>query len=70
MLYELHVGTFTQEGTYAAAGRHLKDLKDLGITALQFMPLAAFPGVVGGYLAGRAQFLLATLLGLPERVQL
>ena len=44
VLYELHVGTFTFEGTYEAAGRKLPDLVALGITAIELMPLAAFPG--------------------------
>ncbi len=42
--YELHVGTFTPAGTYAAAIGKLDYLRDLGITAIQLMPLAEFPG--------------------------
>ncbi|APR75498.1 Malto-oligosyltrehalose trehalohydrolase [Minicystis rosea] len=42
--YELHVGTFTQEGTFDAAITRLDDLRDLGITAVEIMPVAAFPG--------------------------
>ena len=42
--YELHVGTFTAEGTFEAAIAHLDDLKDLGITAIELMPVAQFPG--------------------------
>ena len=44
VIYELHVGTFTFEGTYEAAGRRLRDLVALGITAIELMPIAAFPG--------------------------
>ena len=44
VIYELHVGTFTFEGTYEAAGRKLHELVALGITAIELMPLAAFPG--------------------------
>ena len=44
VLYELHIGTFTREGTFIAARERLKDLKLLGVTGLQIMPLAAFPG--------------------------
>jgi len=44
ILYELHVGTFTQEGTFEAVLSHLDELKDLGITALELMPVAQFPG--------------------------
>jgi maltooligosyltrehalose trehalohydrolase len=43
-IYELHVGTFTFEGTYDAAGHKLRDLVALGVTAVELMPLAAFPG--------------------------
>lgn len=42
--YELHVGTFTPEGTYAAAERKLEYLSDMGITAIELMPLSSFPG--------------------------
>lgn len=42
--YELHVGTFTPEGTFDAAAARLGDLADLGITAVEIMPVAAFPG--------------------------
>ncbi len=44
VVYELHIGTFTQEGTFTAARERLADLKLLGVTALQIMPLAAFAG--------------------------
>ncbi len=44
ILYELHVGTFTAQGTFEAVIDHLKDLKTLGITALELMPVAQFPG--------------------------
>jgi malto-oligosyltrehalose trehalohydrolase len=44
VIYELHVGTFTPEGTYAAAIERLDYLADLGITAIELMPLAATPG--------------------------
>ncbi|MEO5881010.1 MAG: malto-oligosyltrehalose trehalohydrolase [Caldimonas sp.] len=44
VIYELHVGTFTAEGSFAAAAERLKDLADLGVTAIELMPLADFPG--------------------------
>ncbi len=44
VLYELHVGTFTAEGTFDAAIRHLPRLHELGITTIEVMPVAAFPG--------------------------
>lgn len=44
VIYELHVGTFTAEGTFEAIIPRLKDLRDLGITAIELMPVAQFSG--------------------------
>jgi maltooligosyltrehalose trehalohydrolase len=44
IVYELHVGAFTEEGTFEAVIPHLDELKDLGIMALELMPVAQFPG--------------------------
>ena len=44
VIYELHVGTFTPQGTYAAAAERLDYLSTLGVTAIELMPLAATPG--------------------------
>lgn len=44
ILYELHVGTFTQQGTFEAIIERLDYLMDLGITAIELMPVAQFPG--------------------------
>ena len=44
VIYELHVGAFTDEGTFAAARERLRDLRTLGVTAIELMPIAAFPG--------------------------
>ncbi|MBF2026077.1 MAG: malto-oligosyltrehalose trehalohydrolase [Oscillatoriales cyanobacterium C42_A2020_001] len=44
ILYELHVGTFTAEGTFAAIIPRLKELKETGINAIEIMPIAQFPG--------------------------
>jgi malto-oligosyltrehalose trehalohydrolase len=50
VVYELHVGTFTREGTFDAAIPHLPALRELGITAIELMPVAEFPGRHGwGY---------------------
>ena len=45
VLYELHVGTFTPEGTFTAARERLAHLAELGVTAIELMPVGAFPGV-------------------------
>ncbi len=44
VFYELHVGTFTPEGTFDAVIPRLDALKDLGVTAIELMPVAQFPG--------------------------
>ena len=44
VIYDLHVGAFTPEGTFASAATHLKELAGLGITAVEIMPVADFPG--------------------------
>jgi len=56
VLYELHVGTFTAEGTYTAAMTKLDHLVDLGVTAIELMPLAAFDGHHGWGYDGVALF--------------
>ena len=50
VIYELHVGTFTPEGTFDAAVSRLDALAELGVTAIELMPVATFPGERGwGY---------------------
>ncbi len=44
VIYELHVGTFTREGTFDAVIERLEDLVDLGVNAIELMPVAEFPG--------------------------
>jgi maltooligosyltrehalose trehalohydrolase len=44
VVYELHVGTFAEEGTFEAAIPHLPELRELGVTAVELMPVATFPG--------------------------
>jgi maltooligosyltrehalose trehalohydrolase len=44
VIYELHIGTFTREGTFDAAARELGELKGLGITLIEVMPVHEFPG--------------------------
>ena len=50
VIYELHVGTFSGDGTFEAAIPYLRGLADLGVTAIEVMPVAEFPGARGwGY---------------------
>jgi maltooligosyltrehalose trehalohydrolase len=50
VIYEMHVGTFTDRGTFQAAAEHIGDLKALGITVIELMPVASFAGRFGwGY---------------------
>jgi maltooligosyltrehalose trehalohydrolase len=50
VIYELHIGTFSQEGTFEGAIPHLEELADIGITAIEVMPIAEYPGRHGwGY---------------------
>lgn len=44
ILYEIHVGTFTEEGSFEAVAMRLPYLKELGVTAIELMPVAQFPG--------------------------
>ncbi|GGQ99200.1 malto-oligosyltrehalose trehalohydrolase [Deinococcus ruber] len=69
VFYELHVGTFTPEGTYASAVQKLPYLKELGITAVELMPLAAFPGERGWGYDGAAMFAPHASYGRPEDLQ-
>jgi maltooligosyltrehalose trehalohydrolase len=72
VFYELHVGTFTREGTFDAAIAHLDDLLDLGITCVEIMPVAAFPGTrnwgYDGVLPYAAQWSYGGLDGLRRLV--
>src|SRR6185369_6192847 len=50
VMYEMHVGTFSEAGTYLGVIEHLPDLVDVGVTVIELMPLADFPGRFGwGY---------------------
>lgn len=68
VFYELHVGTFTPEGTYRAAQKKLPYLKQLGITAVQMMPLAAFDGERGWGYDGVALYAPHAPYGRPEEL--
>jgi maltooligosyltrehalose trehalohydrolase len=50
VVYEMHVGTFSREGTFESAIEHLDDLRDIGVNAIEVMPVNEFPGERGwGY---------------------
>jgi maltooligosyltrehalose trehalohydrolase len=62
----MHIGTFTPEGTWAAAMEHLSELAQLGITALEVMPVAEFPGRFGWGYDGVDLFAPTRLYGTPD----
>jgi len=64
--YELHVGTFTPEGTFAAAMSKLDALAELGITAVSLMPVADFPGVHNWGYDGALLFAPESSYGRPD----
>ena len=66
VFYELHVGTFTPQGTYRAAMERLPELVELGVTAIELMPLAAFPGSRGWGYDGVALYAPHAPYGRPE----
>jgi len=66
VVYELHVGTFTPAGTFAEAVGRLDDLVDLGVTAVELMPVAAFPGTRGWGYDGVLPFAPAACYGAPD----
>lgn len=69
VLYELHVGTFSREGTYAAAARRLPGLRELGVTTLELMPIHAFPGARGWGYDGVAHFAPFAPYGDPDELR-
>jgi malto-oligosyltrehalose trehalohydrolase/4-alpha-glucanotransferase len=66
VVYELHVGTFTEEGTFRAAIARLDHLVDLGVTAIEIMPIADFPGTRNWGYDGVLPFAPALAYGRPE----
>lgn len=69
VLYELHIGTFTEEGTWGAALPHLPRLADLGVTTLEVMPVAEFAGKFGWGYDGVQFFSPSRLYGTPDDVR-
>ena len=66
IIYELHVGTFTREGTFDAIIPRLDYLKDLGVTAIELMPVAQFPGARNWGYDGVQPFAAQNSYGGPE----
>lgn len=69
IVYEMHVGTFTPDGTWAAAAEQLPRLRDLGITTLEVMPVAEFPGRFGWGYDGVGLFAPTRLYGEPDAMR-
>jgi len=65
ILYEVHVGTYTPEGTFDAFIPHLDYLVDLGITAVELMPVVQFPGTRNWGYDGAYPFAVHTAYGGP-----
>jgi len=69
VIYELHVGTFTPEGTFAAARERLEDLAALGLTAIELMPVAEFPGARNWGYDGVLPFAPDASYGTPQELK-
>src|SRR5688572_25215892 len=69
VIYELHVGTYTPEGTYAALEGELGHLVELGVTTVELMPLADFPGRFGWGYDGVNLFAPTRLYGRPDELR-
>ncbi|MFH9551502.1 malto-oligosyltrehalose trehalohydrolase [Streptomyces sp. NPDC017435] len=69
VLYELHVGTYTREGTLDAAAERLPHLVELGVTHVELMPLAAFPGRHGWGYDGVAPWAVHEPYGGPQALK-
>lgn len=66
VIYELHVGTFTPEGTFEAVIPFLDELRELGVTAIELMPVAQFPGARNWGYDGVHPFAVQNTYGGPQ----
>src|SRR6058998_16344 len=66
VIYEMHIGTFTREGTWRAAAEELAELARIGITVIEMMPVAEFPGRFGWGYDGVNLFAPSHLYGTPD----
>jgi maltooligosyltrehalose trehalohydrolase len=69
VLYEMHVGTFTSDGTFSGAAKELDRLADVGITTIELMPIADFMGSFGWGYDGVNLFAPTRLYGQPDNVR-
>ncbi|WP_432709560.1 malto-oligosyltrehalose trehalohydrolase [Pedobacter sp.] len=69
LIYELHVGTFTAESDFEGVEKRLDHLKDLGVTAVEIMPVGAFPGSRNWGYDGVFPFAVQTSYGGPQGLQ-
>lgn len=69
IIYELHIGTFTEEGTFEAARKRLPALVALGVTTLELMPVAAFAGERGWGYDGVALYAPHAAYGTPDQLR-
>ncbi|WP_306916200.1 malto-oligosyltrehalose trehalohydrolase [Rhizobium mesoamericanum] len=69
VFYEMHIGTFTYEGTLAAASRRLSCLKEIGITCVELMPLNEFEGEFGWGYDGTLLYAPTHLYGTPDELR-
>ena len=68
-IYEIHIGTYTKEGTFPAAQKHLKEIATLGIKTILLMPLHTFPGRFGWGYDGVSLFAPMHTYGTPDEVK-
>ena len=66
VIYEMHIGTFSRDGTWQGAAKELSELAQLGITVVELMPVAEFPGKFGWGYDGVDLFAPTRLYGCPD----
>ncbi len=69
VIYELHVGTFTPQGTFSAIIPRLSELRELGVTAIELMPVAQFPGSRNWGYDGVHPYAVQNTYGGPQEMQ-
>ena len=69
VIYELHIGTFSEEGTFSGAETKLEHLAELGVTVIELMPIADFPGSRGWGYDGVLPFAPESAYGTPDELK-